>query len=123
MILFIKRLIIVLSVLIAIAAIIFWNICIKSEVVTNRNFISLASIDNQLKVETAESAKYISEIEYTTTMDTVILKIRTTTVFNPFAKKETFRIIPLSDTIRFIKIGDVVLLRSKFVDKERFNRS
>ena len=77
----------------------------------------ISSNNNQLKIETAESAKYISNIEYHASGDTTMLEVKTTTVFNPFSEKEYYKVIALKPVTKFIKIGSTVQLASKFENK------
>ncbi len=85
----------------------FWIVFIKSRVVTDGNMLAISASENYLKVETAESAKYISEVEYDVKKDTIKLVVKTTTLFNPFAEKAVSKVIRLNPEIKYVKVGNM----------------
>jgi hypothetical protein len=56
--------------------------------ILDKNLISICIDKNKLKIELAESAKYISSFETQRGKDTIEIFVRTTTIYNPFAIKE-----------------------------------
>lgn len=68
---------------------------------------------DQLQIETAESAKYLSGVEYSISKDTIQISVRITTVLNPFSDKKCFNIIRLDPEVNYIKIASVIKHRSE----------
>jgi hypothetical protein len=94
----------------------FWGMFIKSRDVTNGSMLVISLSKNQLKMETAESAKYISNVRCSVLKDTLKLGVKTTTVLNPFCNKGYYKVINLPSAVKLIEIDGVAEPVSKFKD-------
>ena len=66
----------------------FWYLFIFRERVTNPNFIKIVAINkDSLEIVSNESIKYIESVKTEERVDTLLLTVYTTTIYNPFAKK------------------------------------
>ncbi|HEY4327949.1 MAG TPA: hypothetical protein VGN20_28455 [Mucilaginibacter sp.] len=104
-----RKIIIAIGMLLCIVTAVFGMVFIKSQVVTNENLLAICLNNNQLKIETAESAKYISDVENKISRDTIELIISTTSIYNPFSKREIQKTIILKPNLQYVKIGNSII--------------
>jgi hypothetical protein len=104
-----RKIIIAIGMLLCIATAVFGMTFIRSEMVTNEKLLAICLNNNQLKIETAESAKYISGVENKISRDTIELIIKTTSIYNPFSTKEIQKIVMLKPNLQYIKVGNTVI--------------
>ena len=97
-----KKIIIGVFLLISIGVVWFWCVFIKSKRVVDVNMLTICIYNNQVLIETRESAKFISSVEFTTSKDTLNIVVKTTTILNPFSDKKTTKRINLQSNIKFV---------------------
>jgi hypothetical protein len=104
-----KVVLVVLALFISTILFSYWYIFIKSQPIIDRHQLILCINNNTLKVETAESAKYIFGSKGRSYSDTIEVVVKTTSVFNPFSNKETSFNVPLDSNTKYIKIDKILL--------------
>jgi len=112
-----KKIFTSLLIIIAVCAVGYWYIFIKKQ--PNNTMLNICMMNNQLEVQTEQSAKYIS-VDTAISKDTVILQVYTTSVLNPFAEKTSHKFITLDTAIKYLDFNNNIVLLSMFKKRQYY---
>jgi hypothetical protein len=105
-----KRIVLcVLLVVVIGLGVIYWSVFIKADRSNGRYLSVCLGKDHKIHARLAESAKFISKSNIERVNNTIILRIWTTTVFNPFVKNGQFEVVIDLQMERFLTIGSKII--------------
>ena len=82
----------------------YWYKFIIPVPVSDQSQLYLCMNNRQLKINTTESAKYLTDFKFHSSNDTLFISVSTTSVLNPFASKESYKAVSVEPKMRYINL-------------------